>query len=381
MRVWIIWPQAPQAPLLTLIQSVGGLVVQVDDMLDRAEEHYTAVEADVVLINSLTPGSQDLADWIIQRRFERRDLRWVVAFPPQNEYQPVTRWLRKLLQANVYDWVFEGSSFVQNLQQRLTTPAEWADAVTVLGGPQAVGPWEGAVLVPGHPANPTQPQGDPPPVSDEPVRREVVVVSPSKPILIAVAGISTGVGTSCAAVGIAERLEVLGQRTILVELDQAKTSTYADWQPALAADVAGPDDRWDLLPLKRTWSYIVIDCHTLWGSVPAAADLIVMVGPGHAHRWARWTDWEKGILDHRKKLDVGKSAYLVAPGPAAADIANRLRQREVFHNVPVLTAGDVFQEADGEAWDRLLTPVLPPVSNPKTRHRGWRGLLSTRRAR
>ncbi|PSR26174.1 MAG: hypothetical protein C7B43_14530 [Sulfobacillus benefaciens] len=378
MRIWLIWPQVPQERMLSLIQAVGGQVVQTDELLDRAQEHLATVEADVVIVNSLTPGTDDLVDWLIRRKYDREDLRWVVAFPSLAEYPRATRWLYLLLRAQIFDWVFEGDTFTQDLQHRLITPWKWSDAVTVLGGPDAIRKWDEA-LSGDRPDAVRSPDEGPifaaaPAEPAPPGRREVVVVSPAKPVIIAVASLAPGMGASCAAAGMAERLEALHQPSVLVELAKVRTQTFADWQPALQATVAGPDDRWDLLPVQRKWSYILVDCHTLWQSLPVFADLIVLVGPGHWHRWGYWSDWERGVREGRKGLDVAKGQYLVAPGPQAAEIQKRLKDLEGLAGMPIACAPDVFADPASAAWDAILAPVLPALPD-KTRRVG-RSVLS-----
>ena len=377
MRIWLIWPQAPHGPLLKLLDAVGGTVVQTDDTLDAAEQRFATVDADVVLINSTTPGTQELATWIVHRRVQRQSLRWVVAVPSLMEFPFATRWLYQLLRAGVYDWVFEGEDFGQDLQQRLTTPWTWVDAVRVLGGPDAIARWdetlsgdrpswvESSTVAP-TPATPALPPAD----SSPPIRREVVVVSPAKPVIIAVAGLFPGMGATCTAVGLAERLEQLGQHSVLVELNKVRSPALRDWQPPLQASVAEPDARWDLLPLQRIWSYIVIDCHTLWQSVPPYADLVVLVGPGHWHRWGYWSDWERGVQERRKGIDPAKGVYVIAPGPHQDAVQKQLKESEILAGLRIMPAPDVFANPADTGWDAILAPVLPALpaaSHPRRR--------------
>ena len=359
MRVWIIWPQAPSAKLLALVESSGGTVVHVDDLLDHAEERFTSMDADLILISSMTQGSQEVSDWIVQQRFNYQEVRWVVACPSMTDHPEITPWLHQWLNAGVYDWVFEGEHFARDLQDRLARPLSWHDAASVLGGPQAMPTWA-SLRHPPRTAVGTRvatPESSP----LEPLRREVVVVSPAKPIVVAVVGITAGTGTSCVVAGVAEYLEALGQHTMIVEPPQATTSTHQDWEPALRAAVSSGEPRWTDLRAQRKWSYFVMDCHLQWGSVPVETDLLLVVGPGQPHRWGRWTDWHKALRERRRLMGIANMLYLVSPGPHADAIAARLRVIEEVGARPVLCAPDILQESPSDVWEQVLGSILPQI--------------------
>lgn len=251
------------------------------------------------------------------------------------------------------------------LVQLVTTDLSWSDTIarylqTVSSAPI---PQQRRIVLP--PSSPDE-------ASHEPSAERVPVffVSPNRPVIIAVAGIAAGVGTSCVAAALAERLTALGQETVLCDVNQ-QTTTFADWRPSLKADVAGPTDHWSSLPARRKWSYIILDCHTDWvgRGIPDAAEIVIEVGPGAAHRWGRWSDWERSLKDQTRTFDRSKSIYVIAPGPQASEIAERLHRREMFQGVPIVQAADVFTSPDSEAWDPILHAVMPAPARRSSKSR------------
>lgn len=262
---------------------------------------------------------------------------------------PPDQVMAQLVALGIYDFIPDDAP----LPLALDNPATFADAVRWHGESPAVAPRR--LVLPTASAS-----GAVTPVADA-ERRAVLYVSPQRPVVIAVAGIAAGVGTSCVAGALAERLTALGQQTVLSDLDQ-QTTTFRDWQPALHADVAGAIEHWSDLPAQRQWSYIVLDCHTHWvqgGGIPEAVDLVIEVGPGAMHRWGRWTDWIKSIEEHKRAFDLSKGIYVIAPGPQADAIADRLRRQSNFSDTPILLAADVFAAPEATAWDPILQSVLP----------------------
>jgi len=338
MRVWMIWPQPTPTALLQVIESVGGMIVRTDSYLDQAESEATSVEADVVLINSLTPGTQDVAAWIVRRRFERGDLRWIVAFPGLNTHPTVHAWLDQLLRASVFDWVFEGPDFLAHLRDRLTTPWEWDDAAKILGGPQSFGRWQ---ETPRSTASSSAPSSDPtsspgskpaapkrfrwslkrprvltpePSISTPPesghapeivtvdhetfVERRVPITNRS--VLIAVWGAVPGTGATTLSGALGCFLSAYGPTTVLDHAPMARRGAWVSegrtgldlWaaRQALPPDLTVELTRWEEQPAhdgdrvmppnwreavqRRQWSYIVVDAG-LAPTQPEEAELAI----------------------------------------------------------------------------------------------------------
>lgn len=202
------------------------------------------------------------------------------------------------------------------------------------------------------------------------VTREVVLVSPERPVILALVGVGAGVGTSCAAMSLGARLTALGQRAVLAEPAAVMSDTFHLWQPTPGADVAPTDQPWSVVAAQRRWAYVVVDCHTLWRAVPPEADRVLVVGPGSLHRTALWERWLEAEAAGQRPVWPKRTIYVVSPGPHAHQV-ERLVRRQVPAPTPVLIAPDLWQDPAGAAWDAALHPLVPGARSAR---RWWRRL-------
>ncbi|MCY0885791.1 MAG: hypothetical protein OWV35_07905 [Firmicutes bacterium] len=344
-------------------------VVATAETLEAIEPAIQAHHPTLIVISEGCPGLVPWDTLWARVRYAAPDAR--VALVVEAVTPDSRRLIQGAAQYGVYH-VLVGAPTADTWVATLTAPRTIQD---VLGWfPDAPASWT-------PPPAPDEPGDSPAPVLAAAAPREVLVVSPAKPVILAVVGIAAGVGATCAAVGLAERLARLGQRAVLAEPASARTAAWTAWPTALAADTAPPDQAWEACLAQRYWSYLVVDCHTQWRAAPAIADRIVVVGPGDPHRWAYWSFWAEARDQGRRALPADRVLYAVAPGPFAERVADRVR-RDVAAGAPVAVAADVFRDPAATTWDAVLGPLLPPappgVGGGRTRWL-WRGQGGRRR--
>lgn len=407
MRVWLVWPGNTDL-VRAVVESADGVVSGADAMLIEDPAHWADLDADVVLVNSLTPGASDFLDWMVPCHAMRSDIRWVIALPRPDEHPATAMWPTRLFYEGVFDWVVEGPRFREELRHRLTTPRSWQAARQAVGGmmgrvPPAPRGDRLPYRLPGDPdsdpgpppaertrgpgllervkdqvkdrmpfvartgpPSAAPPDSDPPPAP--PTRREVVVASPAKPVVIAVVGVALGVGTSSVVVGVAERLHFLGQRVVIAEVDP--TLTYSHWRPELTVDVAPGQTPWSVLPTERKWSYIVVDCHIRRTGIPPIADLILVVGPGAPHRWGRWEQAARALMHPPWLADYASVEVCVGPDRYASHTVARLKTTEPYRRWSMRVVPDLADPAQAAAWDPFVASFLPGI--PTGRRSWWR---------
>jgi hypothetical protein len=213
------------------------------------------------------------------------------------------------------------------------------------------------------------------------VERRVAVGT--HPVVVAVAGLDRGVGTTTVAAAIAAFLARLGHDTALVELGDRGLrllSPHPRWLPHLHTFPA-QEDAVGILRQRR-YPYLVVDA----GSIDLAADALAMVPVGAPADvsllvlpQARWRYLPLNQLLGR--WPSGALPWLLVNGvdPNTAEqvrvlVEERAAQRglvaAVLETFPALSAREMPPTGRPveEALSRLLRPVLPDAPEPRRRN-------------
>ncbi len=334
------------------------------DMLMAVCDTPDAKQWTTLLITNHLKGQQPLESALYHVRHAHPNLRIAVLLDQDTDANRAL--MGTITRLGIHN-VFVGKPRPSDLVRLVTETWTWQDSAASSLPAEATPPPVNAPVSAAAPVPSASRPAEVPPLS----RREVVVVSTAKPVLIAVAGIIPGAGTSNAAAGIAERVQMLGHSTVITELHH---TGMLDAYEGLHAERGEPNVSWQDLRARRRWSYIVLDCQVLWSNIPREADLVIFVGPGATTRWFRWDSWIRGLPAKRRQLpDPGVLRYGVAPHPMADAVTQRLRaelQPSIVVRVP---EWGTFVD---DAWDDLIAPVLPASTTPSSPPRwGRRGPL------
>lgn len=318
-----------------------------------------------LLVTNYLVGQQPLASALYHVRHAHPDLR--IAVLVDRDTEDNRKLIRAIAQFGIYN-IFVGQPQPSDLVRLITETWTWHDSaasyLTADATPPPVEPINSSVS---RPVAPPVATGDEPPLT----RREVVVVSTTKPVLIAVAGIIPGAGTSNAVAGIAERVHLLGHPAVVTELNH---TGMLDAYDGLHAERGEPNVSWQDLRARRRWSYIVVDCQVLWSNIPREADLVLFVGPGATTRWFRWDSWIRGLPAKQRQLpDPALVRYGVAPHPMADAVIQRLRGLPELQPSLVVAIPEWGTAPVDEAWDNLIAPVLPAGVSAPAKSRWGRG--------
>jgi hypothetical protein len=205
------------------------------------------------------------------------------------------------------------------------------------------------------------------------VEKPVPVPMSARPVLIVVAGVADGVGTTTTATGIAQFLTQYGT----VALGEYGSPALAEWQSALSASglTLHPDPAPTPLDLVRQhqWAYVIADVGapppSTWTTIVAwEPDLVVLVGPGDAHRLGRWRSMGTAAMVG----DLGPvmiRAALVGGKPAETRRVAEALRRDAHWDVVTLPAASAPRKIRDAAWRAVLAPVIPNSTVPTSR---WR---------
>ncbi len=243
------------------------------------------------------------------------------------------------------------------------------------------------------------------------VERRVAVSQ--RPVVIAVAGIAQGVGTTTLAAAVAGFLARSGHGAAFIEANPApslailsQTKIGEQWLPNLTVFPNVNLQAAREIEQRRQYPYLVVDLGAPPRSVLSQvdADLCLMVLPAEAHRWPRIAAWlhqqadtarAAGADDHALTESIHadralpKGARYVLVGPTAADARDLTAAweqatencipppAEPLFPVPVADRGSWppgYRHRDeplDEALSHLLAPVLP--DQPARARRGLFG--------
>lgn len=139
------------------------------------------------------------------------------------------------------------------------------------------------------------------------VRERIVerkVATSSRPVLIAVAGVADGVGTTTLAASVGAYLARAGHKALLVEAQgrrdlslmagmPVESAGVHQWLPGLDLLLGGGTEAGKEGTRRRTHEYVVADCGTVprSGLLALDADLALIVLPAVPSRWTRVLDW------------------------------------------------------------------------------------------
>lgn len=140
--LWVVWAETSATLWEPWAQAHGWTLAGVSTILDDCETRWPADGVQYVIVNLLTPGSQDAVDWILRMRQQHTDTRWIVAMPDPAEDPQVTVAIRRFYLDAIYDWVFEqpGVDLLDSLADHIQHPRSWLDARQLLGSGGAPSP-------------------------------------------------------------------------------------------------------------------------------------------------------------------------------------------------------------------------------------------------
>ena len=217
-----------------------------------------------------------------------------------------------------------------------------------------------------------------------------------RPVLIAVAGLGPGAGTTTLAAAVASYLaRVVGARTVITEygapalfvLTSARAAGKVEWQRGLDAYVRfplAPERPYDSaaadepptprdLVRSREYPYVVADL----GSVPVAEarthepDLLLMALPGDVHRYVHHLRLRDIAAPQEDSFLGGIPGVVIGGGPQGArQIAQVWREGGGLAEILPLPSRDRWPPTSPEAdkvLARILAPVLPDVPGPAAR--------------
>ena len=288
---------------------------------------------------------------LVQYRTLRPTTRIVVEVP--DELEPPDSEVAKWVQLGVYDIARSQSDFSLVIQN----PATIADALA----------WTGLQPVDSD----TESSGPKPlkPVQFRTIEVEKKISTSARPVLIAVVGVSPGVGTTTTAVSAATLLAGMGHEVALAE--SLSTPPALDhWESELPKGVtpfASPAPDPIELVRRREWAYIVVDAGAIpeWAAIREwQADLTVLVGPGDKHRFARWEPLVRAIPEQYGASIV---AGAIAGGKDGDKIVRALADEGG------LTAFEIPENSHkkGKGGDRALRDLLAPVMADLAPRRRW----------
>ena len=275
---------------------------------------------------------------VLRYRLARPGTRIVVLAPGR---KPGDSLVAQIVQAQVFDVVTEPEALGAAIDHPadLSAAARWLDPSLA---PEAA-------------------QGQP---VREIVRERRVAVS-TRPVVIAVAGACSGVGTTTLACAAAAFLARGGQQAALVEANPqpslrilAQAGIEAQWVPGLFVYPEVSLQVVHEVEQSRKHPYVVADLgvppRDLLGRVDA--DLLLLVLPAEAHRWPRVVAWLHQQADTARAADADDRAITEA---IHADQALPRNARYVLVSPTTADARDLAQ-----AWEAATERCIPPPSEP-----------------
>ena len=259
--------------------------------------------------------------------------------------------LAQLVALGIYGIVTESADFAEATSR----PYTYADAAHWQGGSVA---WEDEK----EPAKPLKP------IQWRTVEVEKKIAVSARPVLIAVVGVSPGVGCTTTAVSIASLLAAMNHEVALAEVGNAPAAlaSWAEDLPKGITPFANPAPDPLELVRRREWAYIVVDA----GAIPSwdvirdwQADLTILCGPGDHHRFARWESLARAV-------PIGTIAVgaVVGGGKNAPKVVDGLQKEAELPAFAVADPNTKHRKDNGGALLDLLAPVLP---DSRPRHRWW----------
>lgn len=337
-----------------------------------ALEEATRVPADLLILDINTGPGLGLA--VLRYRLARPRTRVILLAPGKVPGDPE---VAGVVQAGVYDVVTD----LDGLKAVLDRPQASLAAAAL---------WLDPSLAPGF-------------SSREQVRERIVerrVAVSQRPVLIVVAGVTSGVGTTTVACTLAGYLARRGHRTVLAEAgEQRSLAVIADmdldnqpaqWLPNL--DVCIEPTPRNLVRLRRH-AYVVADL----GAFPRAelagvdADQVLVVLP-QAHRILRAVAWLKAGKLQPKEL-YGLRYVVTGEGKSAAKLANTWKEicSKTIPGTEVPTVVNLLPvNGQGQTWppgyckgsgelDRACNELLVDLLPDSPREVKWPWLLFRRR--
>lgn len=198
----------------------------------------------------------------------------------------------------------------------------------------------------------------------EVVRERRVAVS-TRPVIVAVAGVAAGVGTTTVACAAAAFLARGGHQAALVEANPqpslrilAQASVGEAWVPGLTVYPEVSVDAIREIEQSRQYPYIVCDLGAPPRSVLAQidADLLLLVLPRDVHRWPRVRAWLHQHADAARAQHADDQA-----------LDEEIRQDRALPNGAryVLVSPTAADARDlAAAWEQATERCIPPPSEP-----------------
>ncbi len=331
------------------IESLGH-TIDVSEADSEAWQNAARTQYDTIWVNwseadhSIRP--------LVQYRALRPLTRIILEVPA--ELEPPNSEVAQWVQLGVYDIARSQSDFSLVIQN----PATIADALRWTGLTPTKTERDGANA---------DTASEPAPVKV--IEKVVRVPLSSRPVLIVVAGVSPGVGTTTAAVGIARYLS----RRETVALGEYGVAALEDWRTDLRANGLTVQSHPAPSPLdlvrRHDWAYIVADvgAPTGWSEIVEwQPDLLVLVGPGETRRLARWR--LAGVASTLGELGDTRIAPVLVGGRSGetCQVIDALA-RDASWDATALPPLDVAAKVWDAAWVTVLAPVLGEPSGRRPR--------------
>ena len=343
------------ADRLEEIRGAGHLVDAFDGPLDADEQtalwrqlSQAAPDGLWITWQSLEP--PEIAG-LRRLRVAQPALQIVVEIPA--DLTPPNADLAQLVALGIYGIVTEESA---DFAEATSRPYTYADAAHWQGG--SVG-WDDEK----EPAKPLKP------IQWRTVEVEKKIAVSARPVLIAVVGVSPGVGCTTTAVSVASLLAAMNHEVALAETGNAPAAldSWAEDLPKGITIFASPSPDPLELVRRREWAYVVVDTGAIseWSAIRDwQADLTILVGPGDKHRFARWEPLVKAIPEQYAGSIV---AGAVIGGRDGDKVAQALGDEGGLTAFPIPENSHKKGRGDKALRD-LLAPVMADLS---PRRRWW----------
>lgn len=336
-----------------------------------AIDEAARVPADVLVLDVATgPG---LGAAVLRYRLARPQTRVIVLAAGRAPGDPE---LAGVVQAGCYDVVTD----LAQLSAVLDRPAAGLEQAAL---------WLDPSLAPGKAVAETAVK-----VKERIVERKVA--TSARPVLIAVAGVADGVGTTTLAAAIAAYLARAGYKTLLVEAngrhDLAPAAVMAmdtagvqPWLPGLELLPAAGAEAGREATRLRTHEYVVADCGTVQRSGLSAldGDLTLIVLPASPSRWSRVLDWLRST-GPSTALPVGSRYVMLTVDTnllaGAEEFFSQFAARAEVSLVPIQAESDwpPGWKRPNQPTERALAALLGAIMPDHPRRKRWPMLAATR---
>ncbi|MGE5590187.1 MAG: hypothetical protein ACM3ZA_06165 [Bacillota bacterium] len=231
------------------------------------------------------------------------------------------------------------------------------------------------------------------------IRERIVerrVATSARPVLVAVAGVADGVGTTTLAAAIAAYLARAGYKALLVEANgrhdlapaagmAMDTAGVQPWLPGLELLPAAGAEAGREATRLRTHEYVVADCGTVQRSGLSAldGDLTLIVLPASPSRWSRVLDWLRST-GPSTALPAGSRYVMLTVDTnllaGAEEFFSQFAARAEVSLVPIQAESDwpPGWKRPNQPTERALAALLGAIMPDRPRRKRWPLLAATR---